>query len=49
VHINLHLTDDTQLRGHGYIAGGTLFAEVHWDFPCQAADSATVRCGAPPR
>jgi hypothetical protein len=33
VHINLHLTDDTQLRGHGYIAGGTLFAEVHWDFP----------------
>jgi hypothetical protein len=33
VHINLHLTDDTQLRGHGYIAASGLFAEVHWDFP----------------
>jgi hypothetical protein len=33
VHINLHLTDDTQLRSHGYLAGGNLFAEVQWDFP----------------
>jgi hypothetical protein len=33
VNINLHLTDDTQLRAHGYVAGGGLFAEVQWDFP----------------
>jgi hypothetical protein len=33
VHVNLHLTDDTQLRAHGYLADGTLFAEVRWDFP----------------
>jgi hypothetical protein len=33
VHLNLHLTDDTDLRAHGYVAGGSLFAEVQWDFP----------------
>jgi hypothetical protein len=33
VNINLHLTDDTQLRAEGYIAGGQLFAEVRWGFP----------------
>jgi hypothetical protein len=33
VHLNLHLTDDTQLRAHGFIAASGLFAEVHWDFP----------------
>jgi hypothetical protein len=33
VNINLHLTDDTQLRAHGFIAGGGLFAEVQWSFP----------------
>jgi hypothetical protein len=33
VHINLHLTDDTELRAHGFAAHGGLFAEVHWDFP----------------
>jgi hypothetical protein len=33
VNVNLHLTDDTQLRAHGYLAGGALFAEVRWDAP----------------
>jgi hypothetical protein len=33
VHINLHLTDDTELRAHGFVADSGLFAEVHWDFP----------------
>jgi hypothetical protein len=31
VNAKLHLTDDTQLRAHGYVAGGQLFAEVCWD------------------
>ncbi len=31
--VNLHLTDDTQLRAHGYLVDGTLFAEVWWDHP----------------
>jgi hypothetical protein len=33
VHVNLHLTDDTQLRAHGYLAGSQPFAEVRWDLP----------------
>jgi hypothetical protein len=33
VNINLHLTDDTELRAHGFVAPSGLFAEVHWDFP----------------
>jgi hypothetical protein len=33
VHINLHLTEDTELRAHGFVADSGLFAEVHWDFP----------------
>jgi hypothetical protein len=33
MNINLHLTDDTQLRAHGFVAPSGLFAEVHWDFP----------------
>ena len=33
MNINLHLTDDTQLRAHGFVAASGLFAEVHWDFP----------------
>jgi hypothetical protein len=32
VNLNLHLTDDTQLRAHGFVAGSGLFAEVQWDF-----------------
>jgi len=31
VNINLHLTDDTQLRAHGFVAASGLFAEVQWD------------------
>ena len=51
MNINLHLTDDTKLRAHGYVAGrGGLFAEVEWDFrgpfPTRPA---TASCGAPPR
>jgi hypothetical protein len=33
MNINLHLTDDTQLRAHGFVAVSGLFAEVQWDFP----------------
>jgi hypothetical protein len=33
VNLQLHLTDDTQLRAHGFVANSGLFAEVHWDFP----------------
>jgi hypothetical protein len=33
VNLKLHLTDDTQLRAHGFVANSGLFAEVHWDFP----------------
>jgi hypothetical protein len=37
--INLHLTDDTQLRAHGLVVGGHLFAEVRWDFRGSLPDS----------
>jgi hypothetical protein len=33
VNLNLHLTDDTQLRAHGFVADGELFAEICWDVP----------------
>jgi hypothetical protein len=33
VNLQLHLTDDTQLRAHGFVAPSGLFAEIHWDFP----------------
>jgi hypothetical protein len=33
VNIKLHLTDDTELRAHGFVVGSRLFAEVQWDFP----------------
>jgi hypothetical protein len=39
VNINLHLTDDTQLRAHGFVAGSGLFAEVQWDFQGPFPDS----------
>jgi hypothetical protein len=32
VNINLHLTDDTDLRAEGYVLDGRLFAEVRWGF-----------------
>ena len=44
MNINLHLTDDTQLRAHGFTAHGGLFAEVQWDlrgpFPDSPGDGA---------
>jgi hypothetical protein len=33
MNVKLHLTDDTELRAHGFVASSGLFAEVHWDFP----------------
>jgi hypothetical protein len=39
VNINLHLTDDTQLRAHGFVASSGLFAEVQWDLRGPFADS----------
>ena len=39
MHINLHLTEDTQLRAHGFVAGSGLFAEVQWDFQGPFPDS----------
>jgi hypothetical protein len=33
VNVNLHLTNTTDLRAEGYVAGGKLFAEVRWGFP----------------
>ena len=44
MNINLHLTDDTELRAHGFVAGSGLFAEVQWDlhgpFPDSPGDGA---------
>ena len=34
MNLQLHLTDDTELRAHGYIADHTLVAEVCWERPC---------------
>jgi hypothetical protein len=39
VNINLHLTDDTELRPHGFVASSGLFAEVQWDFHGPFSDS----------
>jgi hypothetical protein len=39
VNINLHLTDDTELRAHGFVAGSGLFAGVEWDFRGPFTDS----------
>ena len=33
MNLKLHLTDDTQLHAHGFIAGSDLFAEVCWKRP----------------
>jgi hypothetical protein len=33
VNVELHLTDNTQLRAHGFVVDRTLVAEVCWDFP----------------
>jgi hypothetical protein len=39
VNVKLHLTDNTQLRAHGFVAGGQLFAEVCWDVPIPGSRS----------
>jgi hypothetical protein len=39
MNLNLHLTDDTQLRAHGFVAASGLFAEVQWDFRGPFPDS----------
>ena len=39
MNINLHLTDDTQLRAYGFVAASGLFAEVQWDFHGPFPDS----------
>jgi hypothetical protein len=39
VNLKLHLTDDTQLRAHGFIAGSDLFAEVCWKRPLPGSRS----------
>jgi hypothetical protein len=31
VNVELRLTEDTQLRAHGFVADGTLFAEICWE------------------
>ncbi len=33
MNVNLHLSDDTELRAHGFVADGQLFAEVCWEVP----------------
>jgi hypothetical protein len=39
VNINLHLTDDTKLRAHGFVADSGLFAEIEWDLHGPFSDS----------
>ena len=39
MNINLHLTEDTQLRAHGFVAASGLFAEVRWDLHGPFPDS----------
>ena len=50
MNINLHLTDDTKLRAHGFVAPSGLFAEIEWDLRGPSPTRvATACCGAPPR
>ena len=39
MNINLHLTDDTKLRAHGFVAPSGLFAEIEWDLHGPFPDS----------
>ena len=39
MNINMHLTDDTELRAHGFVAATGLGAEVEWEFRGPFADS----------
>ena len=44
MNITLHLTDDTELRAHGFVANSGLFAEVHWDFPIAGSRLGEISC-----
>ena len=48
MNLQLHLTDDTQLRAHGFIADHMLVAEVCWEHPIPAAVRARASSGARP-
>ena len=39
MNLQLHLTNDTQLRAHGFVADSGLFAEVQWDLRGPFPDS----------
>jgi hypothetical protein len=41
VHVKLYLTDDTQLRAHGFAVDHMLVAEVHWDVPVPGSRPST--------
>ncbi len=47
MHVNLQLTDDTELRARGYLVGGSLFAEIHWDVPFPDTTGKGVLWGSP--
>jgi hypothetical protein len=48
VHINLHLTDTTELCAEGYILDGRLFAEIRWGFPLPGSGLGEgTLCGTP--
>ena len=49
MHVTLHLTDDTELRAHGFVYQGQLFAEVRRDFPIPDNRLGHgTSCGPPP-
>jgi len=48
VNLQLHLTDDTQLRAHGFVVDRKLFAEVHWDLPVPDSPFAQVTVSGSP-
>jgi hypothetical protein len=48
VHLNLHLTEGTDLRAEGHVLDGRLFAEVRWGLPDATSRLGDGACGAPP-
>jgi hypothetical protein len=51
MHLDLHLTEGTELRAHSRVDDtGRPFAEITWDFHGPSASRAAMAsCGAPPR
>jgi hypothetical protein len=48
VNLTLHLTDDTQLRAHGYLVDRTLIAQVCWERPIPGGPLGQgTLCGSP--